>query len=92
MAQQQRRIVQNKISRREQERIEARKAKESFEKIIGQDVEMGMFSGNDRELGKPYLFATVQTLSREEQRALWHSVIDEIEMDGLEPIGIKLKV
>ena len=44
----------------------ARKAKESFEKIIGQDVEMGMFSGNDRELEKPYLFATVQTLSREE--------------------------
>jgi len=29
MAQQQRRVVQNKISRREQERIEARKAKES---------------------------------------------------------------
>ena len=29
MAQQQRRIIQNKISKREQERIEARKAKES---------------------------------------------------------------
>ena len=66
----------------------ARKAKENFEKIIGQDVEMGMFSGNDRELEKPYLFATVQTLSREEHLKKFapdhfdYIVIDEVHRAG----------
>ena len=66
----------------------ARKAKESFEKVIGRDVEMGMFSGSDRELEKPYLFATVQTLSREEHLKKFspehfdYIVIDEVHRAG----------
>lgn len=66
----------------------ARKAKESFEKVIGREIEMGMFSGNDRELEKPYLFATVQTLSREEHLKKFspehfdYIVIDEVHRAG----------
>ena len=32
-----------------------------------------------------------ETLTKEERRTLWRSVIDEIELDGVEPVGIKLK-
>ena len=32
-----------------------------------------------------------ETLTREERRTLWRSVIDEIVLDGTEPVGIKLK-
>lgn len=66
----------------------ARKAKESFEKVIGREIEMGMFSGSDRELEKPYLFATVQTLSREEHLKKFspehfdYIVIDEVHRAG----------
>lgn len=32
-----------------------------------------------------------ETLTKEERRALWRSVIDEIKLDGTEPVGIKFK-
>ena len=32
-----------------------------------------------------------KTLTREEQRALWCSVVDEVVLDGAEPVGIKIK-
>ena len=32
-----------------------------------------------------------ETLTKEERRTLWRSVIDEIELDGTEPVGIKFK-
>lgn len=32
-----------------------------------------------------------ETLTKEERRRLWRSVIDEIVLDGTEPVGIKLK-
>jgi DNA invertase Pin-like site-specific DNA recombinase len=32
-----------------------------------------------------------ETLTREEQRAIWRSVIDEIVLEGAEPVGIKIK-
>ena len=32
-----------------------------------------------------------ETLSKEERRTLWRSVIDEIVLDGTEPVGIKFK-
>ena len=32
-----------------------------------------------------------QTLTKEERRRLWRSVIDEIVLDGTEPVGIKFK-
>ena len=32
-----------------------------------------------------------ETLTKEEKRTLWRSIIDEIVLDGANPIGIKLK-
>ena len=32
-----------------------------------------------------------ETLTKEERRTLWRSVIDEIVLDGAEPVGIKFK-
>lgn len=32
-----------------------------------------------------------ETLTKEERRTLWRSVIDRIELDGIEPVGIKFK-
>lgn len=32
-----------------------------------------------------------ETLTKEERRALWRSVVDEIVLDGTEPVGIKFK-
>jgi DNA invertase Pin-like site-specific DNA recombinase len=32
-----------------------------------------------------------ETLSKEERRHLWRSIIDEIVLDGTEPVGIKIK-
>ena len=32
-----------------------------------------------------------ETLDKEERRRLWRSVIDEIVLDGTEPVGIKFK-
>ena len=35
--------------------------------------------------------AIYETLTKEERRALWRSVVDEIILDGTEPVGIKFK-
>jgi DNA invertase Pin-like site-specific DNA recombinase len=35
--------------------------------------------------------AIYETLTKEERRTLWRSVVDEIVLDGMEPVGIKLK-
>ena len=32
-----------------------------------------------------------ETLTREEKRTLWRSVIERIELDGVTPVGIKIK-
>lgn len=32
-----------------------------------------------------------ETLTKEERRTLWRSVVDEIVLDGVEPVGIKIK-
>ncbi|WP_321313897.1 DEAD/DEAH box helicase [Halarcobacter sp.] len=38
------------------------KAKECFESLID-DFDMGLFTGNNKDILKPYIFATIQTLS-----------------------------
>jgi len=42
------------------------KSKETFKTVYGSDELFGILSGNTKEQDKPFLFATVQTLSREE--------------------------
>jgi len=44
----------------------AQKAMESFQQIIGNELKMGLYSGNQKNLNAEYIFSTVQTFSREE--------------------------
>ncbi|MCD7894341.1 MAG: DEAD/DEAH box helicase [Erysipelotrichaceae bacterium] len=63
------------------------KAKETFESLI-KDKSMGLFSGDIRELDKDYIFATVQTISKQENRELFNRdafdyiIIDEVHRAG----------
>ena len=42
----------------------AQKSLETFQNIFGTDKTMGIYSGAQKELGKDFLFATVQTISK----------------------------
>lgn len=44
----------------------AQKAMESYQKIMGDAVSMGVFSGSTRNTNADYVFSTVQTVSRDE--------------------------
>ncbi len=44
----------------------ARKAKESFQRVFGHSYAMGIFTGNEKSKNTPFLFATIQTLSKDE--------------------------
>ena len=49
----------------------------------------------DTEAVKAFLATDIdsiyETLTKEQRRTLWRSVIDEIVLDGTEPVGIKIK-
>lgn len=63
------------------------KAMETFQTII-KDKTMGIFSGNVKELDKDYLFSTVQTIHKKENRELFkqdefdYIIIDEVHKAG----------
>lgn len=65
----------------------ALKAMETFQTII-KDKTMGIFSGNVKELDKDYLFSTVQTIHKKENRELFkqdefdYIIIDEVHKAG----------
>lgn len=65
----------------------ALKAMETFQTII-KDKTMGIFSGNVKELDKDYLFSTVQTIHKKENRELFkqdefdYIIIDEVHKVG----------
>lgn len=44
----------------------AKQAMKSFRKVFGADVSMGLVSGKSQEYDKDFIFATIQTLSRED--------------------------
>lgn len=44
----------------------ARQTKRSYEKVFGKNVSMGLVGAGYREYDKDYVFATVQTLNKEE--------------------------
>lgn len=44
----------------------AKQAQKSFRKVLGSKVSYGIISGNQKEPDADYLFATVQTMSRDE--------------------------
>ena len=66
----------------------ARTAKKSYEKIIDKNIKTGMFSGDQKETDKDYLFATVQTLSKDENLYMFkpdhfdYIVVDEVHRAG----------
>ena len=51
----------------------AKQAMKSFCKVFGESVSMGMFSGtlNKKEIDRDYVFATIQTLSKDENLCLF---------------------
>lgn len=65
----------------------ALKAMETFQTII-KDKTMGLFSGDQKDMNKDYLFSTVQTISKPEYRELFdndafdYMIIDEVHKAG----------
>ena len=65
----------------------ALKAMETFQTII-KDKSMGIFSGDQKDMNKDYLFSTVQTISKPEYRDLFdkesfdYMIIDEVHKAG----------
>ena len=64
------------------------KAKESFIKVLGSKVRMGILSGNKRELDSDYLFSTTSMMSRDEIQTVFskdhfdYIIIDETHRAG----------
>lgn len=66
-----------------------KKSMESFKKIIGgNDSDFGMLSGTEKKIDAKYLFATIQTISKEnyyklfEKNAFDYILIDEVHKAG----------
>ena len=68
----------------------AENAMKSFKKIFGDSQSMGIYSGNERDIGADFIFSTIQTLSKNEhlyqfdQRHFDYIVIDETHRAGAE--------
>lgn len=66
----------------------AEKAMETFKYLLGNNVSMGLFSGQYKELDCDYLFSTIQTVSKQENLDLFskdyfdYIVIDETHRAG----------
>jgi len=67
------------------------KAMETFKKIIGgDDTDYGILSGNSKEVDARYLFATIQTISKEKfQQQLGAEAFDYILIDEVHKAGAK---
>lgn len=66
-----------------------KKARQSFQRVLGgQESEYGFYTGNEREKGAKYTFATIQTLSQDEHlkefdpNAFDYILIDEVHHAG----------
>jgi len=63
-------------------------AMKTFERLMGDDISMGLYSGNKQEISCNFLFATVQTISKNEHLNLFNPdhfdyiVIDESHRAG----------
>lgn len=65
----------------------AKKALETFRRIF-KDTKLGLYSGNERDLGADYIFSTIQTISREDNLSKFEKnhfdyiIIDESHRSG----------
>lgn len=63
-------------------------AMNTFKNLLGEEISMGLYSGNKRELEADYIFSTVQTISKSEHYELFskdhfdYIVIDETHRAG----------
>ena len=66
----------------------AAKAMESFKKIIGTGKTMSLFTGNHKNIDSDYIFATIQSISKDDQMRTFspdhfdYIVIDEVHRAG----------
>lgn len=66
----------------------ARAAKKSYEKILGNNIKMGLLSGNSKDFKADYLFSTIQTLQKDGILDIFtpdhfdYIVIDEVHRSG----------
>ena len=68
----------------------ARKSKESFEQIIDEHITTGLFTSGHREIDRDYVFATVQTLVKDENlHAFAPDAFDYIIIDEAHHAGAK---
>ena len=67
----------------------ARQTKKSYEKVFGKTMSMGLVGAGCQEYDKDYIFATVQTLKREEHLTEYSPeefeciILDDYEIIGL---------
>lgn len=68
----------------------AKEAMKTFKQLLGEEISMGIYSGNQRDLEADYLFSTVQTISKSEHYEQFskdhfdYIVIDETHRAGAE--------
>ncbi len=66
----------------------AEEAMKTFKRLLGDHINMGIYSGSDRDVEADYLFSTVQTISKQEHLDIFGSdhfdyiVIDETHRAG----------
>lgn len=66
----------------------ARAARKSYKRILGNNIEMGVLSGNSKNFDASYLFSTIQTLHKDEILERFkpdhfdYIVIDEVHRSG----------
>lgn len=66
----------------------AKAAMESFKKVIGYDLKCGFLGGNHKDIDKDYVFAMIQTLSKDDVLQLFEKdrfdyiVVDEVHRAG----------
>jgi len=66
----------------------AQEAKETFERLLGSDISMGLYSGSNKDLDADYLFSTIQTISqREHLEKFDRSYFDYIVIDETHRAG-----
>ncbi|MDD6071245.1 MAG: DEAD/DEAH box helicase family protein [Clostridiales bacterium] len=67
----------------------ARQTKRSYEKVFGNQVSFGLVGAGYHEYDKDYIFATVQTLNKDEHLFQYQpDAFDAIILDEYEIIGL----
>lgn len=67
----------------------AKQAKKSYRKVFGEKVSMGLVTGNYQEYDRDFVFATIQTLSKDDTLSKYDkTAFDAIVIDEYDIIGL----